>query len=114
MSSRPAFLAAAYLARISCKERAWYFCGSWLHSAPAKLVVKVLSPLAIASALAADHGRNSRPISSVSKGIRPAASDDQPSNGPSALGDTIRCTHAITFGADARMIPPGVGSVAAS
>ena len=38
----------------------------------------------------------------------------QASNAPSFFGVSMRCTQAITFGASARMIAPGVGSVAAS
>ena len=109
-----ASFAAAYLRRISASERAWYFCGSCDHAAPPSVIAKLLSPRPIAAALAADHGRNSAPTSSLSSGIRVGASAASVSNGPSSLGETMRCTQAITLGADARMIAPGVGSVAAS
>ena len=68
----------------------------------------------MAAALATVHGRNSAPTSSFRSGIRVGASADHVSNGPSALGETMRCTQAITLGDEARMMAPGVGSVAAS
>src|ERR1700730_14390058 len=114
VSSPRAPFAVAYLRRISASERAWYFCGSCDHDAPPRVISKLLSPRSMAAALATVHGRNSAATSSFRSDIRVGASADHVSNGPSDLGETMRCTHSITLGDDARMIAPGVGSVAAS
>ena len=100
--------------RSSASERAWYFCGSWVQVVLPSRVSKRLSPRPMAAALATDQGRNSAPTSSFRSGIRVDASAGQVSNDPSFFGASMRCTQAITSGAAARMIAPGIGSVAAS
>ncbi len=77
-------------------------------------ISKLLSPAAIAAALATDQGRKKPATSSSSSDIRVGARAGQGSKGPSAFGETMRSIHAITLGDEARMIAPGVGSVAAS
>src|SRR4029450_6591835 len=74
IASRPgAPLVAAYLRRISASERAWYFCGSCDHAAPASDVSKLFWPAAMAAALAVDHGRNRPATSSFRTGIKVGA-----------------------------------------
>ena len=68
----------------------------------------------MAAALAVDHGRNRPATSSFRSGISVGASAGQASNGPSFFGVSMRCTQAVTFGAELRMMAPGVGSVASS
>ena len=77
-------------------------------------MVKLLSPRAIAAAFAADQGRKSAPTSRERSGVSVGARSASVSKSPSVLGESMRWVQAITFGAEARMIAPGVGSVAAS